>query len=186
MAEMEIVMLTEAPYGGMLLTAPQWAGQVVGVRWEDAPGGQDVYAHYATRTTGGDTPGGQAEGLDLRAPESDGLILSVDGIAAGLYMVAGRNRLVPARLSPRGVIMRVRIDSNGIRRMDKGTTPFELTGGRLPGIGRDRSHWLMGAATAAGELGSPYRGDNPVDLIPGDYAVVSRRDGLGPVWLEIA
>lgn len=187
MAEMgRIVLLTEAPYRGMVMTAPQWAGQLAGVRWEDAPGVKAVYARHATRTTGWDAPGGQVEGLDLRGPASDWLVLSVDGAAAGLYRVAGRNRLVPVRLSPRGVIMRVRIDSHGIRRMARVTTSFELTGGRLPGIGRDRSHRLMGAAAAACELGAPYRGDNSVDLIPGDYAVVSRRDGLGPVWLEIA
>lgn len=182
-----IVMLTNAPYGGMVLTAPQWAGQVVGVLWEDAPGAGTVHARHATRTTGWDAPGCQVEGLDLRSPESNGVILSVD-CPAGLYMVTGVDALVPVRLATRGVIMRVRVDADGMIGLPPGPwdQPLELTGGWARGAVGSACHWLLGAATAACRSGVPYDVDGYWGVDQGDYAVVSRCDGLSPIWLGVA
>lgn len=104
----------------------------------------------------------------------------------GLYRVTGRNTMVPVRLSPRGVVMRVRITAEGIQRLDKGTDAFELTGSWAPGIGRDLSQWLMGAATVAGRMGRPYNDALVLSLPSGGYVVLYHRDSLAPIWLELS
>ena len=186
-----IIRVGSDPFGGRSLSTPKWAPGLIG-HWEDAPNAQTVYVRHAERTTGWDTPGGPSEGFDLRVLDTDDTqdYCVRAGIDAhvGLYRATGRDTMVPVRLSPRSVVMRVRVTAEGIQRMDmdKGGRPFELTGSRVVGIGRDHSQWLMGAATAAGSMGRPYNGPLVEYLGQGDYAVLYRLDTLVPVWLELA
>ena len=186
-----IIRVGSDPFGGRSLSTPEWAPGLI-ARWEDAPGAQTVYVRHGECTTGCDTPGGPIEGFDLRTLDTDDTqdywVRAAVNAPIGLYRATGRSTMVPVRLSPCTVVMRVRVTAEGIKRMDmdKGDSPFELTGSRLAGIGRDHSQWLMGAATAAGELGQPYNGPLVEYLGQEDYVVLYRLDDLVPVWLELA
>lgn len=186
-----IIRVGSEPFGGKSMSTPEWAPRLI-AHWEDAPNARTVYVHHAERTTGQDAPGGPIEGFDLRALRTDGTqdYWARAGIDApvGLYRATGRCTMVPVRLSPYGVVMRVRVTAEGIQRvdMDKDGAPFELTGSRITGIGRDHSQWLMGAATVAGSMGGSYNGPLVEYLSTGDYVVLYRLDDLVPVWLEMA
>lgn len=186
-----IIHVGSDPFGGRSLSTPEWAPGLIGL-WEDAPNGQTVYVRHAERTTGWETRGGPIEGFDLRTLSTDDtwdywVRADIDA-PVGLYRATGRDTMVPVRLSPRSVIMRARVTAEGIQRMDmdKDGAPFELTGSRVAAIGRDRSQWLMGAATAAGSMGKPYNGPLVEYLSTGDYVVLYHRDSPVPVWLELA
>lgn len=185
-----IIRVGSDPFGGRSLSTPEWAPGLI-ARWEDAPGAQTVYVRHAERTTGWDTPGGPIGGFDLRTLDTDDtqdywVRAGIDALI-GLYRATGRDTMVPVRLSPRSVVMRVRVTAEGIQRMDmdKDGAPFKLTGTRVDGIGRDHSQWLMGAATAAGSVDRPYNGPLVEHLGQGDYVVLYRLDDLVPVWLEL-
>lgn len=186
-----IIHVGSDPFGGRSLSTAQWAPGLI-AHWEDAPNAQTVYVSHAERTTGWDTPGGPIEGFDLRTLDTDDtqgywVRAGIDA-PVGLYRATGRDTMVPVRLSPRSVVMRVRVTAEGIQRMgmDKDGAPFELTGSRVAGIGRDHSQWLMGAATVAGSTGRPYNDALVEHLGQGDYVVLYRLDSLVPVWLELA
>lgn len=186
-----IIRVGSDPFGGRSLSTLSWVGGLI-ARWEDAPGAQTVYVSHAERTTGWDTPGGPIEGFDLRTLDTDDtqdywVRAGIDA-PVGLYRATGRGTMVPVRLSPRSVVMRVCVTAEGIQRMDvdKDGASFELTGSRFAGIGRDHSHWLMGAATVAGSMGRVYNDALVEHLSPGDYVVLYRLDSLVPVWLELA
>ena len=186
-----IIYVGSDPFGGRSLSTPQWAPGLI-AHWEDAPNAQTVYVHRVERTTGWETPGGPIEGFDLRTLDTDDtqdywVRADIDA-PVGLYRATGRDTIVAVRLSPYGVVMRARVTAEGIQRMDmdKGGVPFELTGSRITGIGRDHSQWLMGAATVAGRVGTPYNDGLVEHLSPGDYVVLYRSDTLVPVWLELA
>lgn len=186
----KIIYVGNDPFGGRSLSVPSWVSELGDAHWEDAPNAQTVYVHHAERTTGWDTPGGPIEGLDLREFHTDDTMdhwvrADIDA-PVGLYRVTGRNTMVPVRLSPRGVVMRVRITAEGIQRLDKGTDAFELTGSWAPGIGRDLSQWLMGAATVAGRMGVPYNDALVLSVPSGGYVVLYHRDSLAPIWLELS
>lgn len=185
-----IIYVGNNPFGGRSLSTPSWVSELGEAHWEDSPNAQSVYVHHAERTTGWDTPGGPIEGFDLRELRTDDTMdhwVRADiNAPVGLYRVTGRDTMVPVRLSPRGVVMRVRITAEGIQRLDKGTGAFELTGSRLPGPGRDLSQWLMGAATVAGRMGRPYNDALVLSLPSGGYVLLYHRDSLALIWLELS
>jgi hypothetical protein len=187
----KIIHVGSDPFGGRSLSTPEWAPGLI-ARWEDAENGQTVYVSHAQRTTGWHTQGGPIEGFDLRTLNTDDTwdywVRAGFDAPVGLYRATGRDTMVPVRLSPRSVVMRVRVTAEGIQRMDmdKDGRPFELTGSRVAGIGRDHSQWLMGAATVAGSMGGPYNDALVEHLSQGDYVVLYRLDDLVPVWLELA
>lgn len=187
----KIIYVGSDPFGGRSLSTPEWAPGLI-ASWEDAPGARTIYVHHAQRTTGWGTPGGPIEGFDLRTLSTDDtqdywVRAGIDA-PVGLYRATERDTMVPVRLSPRSVIIRVQVTADGIQRMhmDKSGSSFELTGSRIAGIGRDHSQWLMGAATVADSMGRPYNGALVEHLSTGDYVVLYRRDSLVPVWLELA
>ena len=174
--------------GGRVMFVPQWAPQLAPASWEDAPDGKAVRVARAKRGAFWDSPDEIIEGFDLGLVTKDDphITMDMDDAPNGLYRVTGRGTMVPVRLAAHRVVLRVRVDKDGMREVPIGGEPLELTGRIEPMALGAMSQWLMGAATAAGQSGVPYQRREFRRIEYGDYAVVWRRDGLSPVWLKVA
>ena len=184
----KIIYVRASRFGGRVMFVPQWAPQLAPASWEDAPDGRAVHVARAKRGTFWDSPDEIIEGfdLDLVTNHDAYITMDMDDATNGLYRVTGRDTMVPVRLAAHRVVLRVRVDKDGMREVPVGDAPLELTGRIEPMALGAMSQWLMGAATAAGQSGVPYQRREFRRIEYGDYAVVWRRGGLSPVWLKIA
>lgn len=184
----KIIHVRASRFGGRVLFVPHWAPQLAPASWEDAPGGRAVRVARAKRGTFWDSLDEIIEGFDLSLVTEDDphITMDMDDAPNGLYRVTGRGTMVPVRLAAHRVVMRVRVDKDGMREVPIGDAPLELTGRIEPMAMGAMSHWLMGAATAAGQSGVPYQRREFRRVEYGDYAVVWRSVGMSPVWLKIA
>lgn len=181
---MELVRVARNEYG-TFITRPDWVDSVRGLDFAD-----DEDSPFVTVDEDAvffDSPDNKSGLLNLVAGER---IMVTGGsldecLTEGVYRAVSNTLMVPVLLVNWGVA-RVRVQGNGMIRLARGREcfpePVRLTGESLHGS--QGSEWMLGAATAALQLGAPYLSGS-VKMIPdGDYVVASL-GGHDKVWLKI-
>lgn len=171
---------------GTAIVTPAWSDDTLGLDWVDDPNNPHVRVDHSMLCW--NSPDKKSHLLEL-GPDEAAFVKpehSTKGFVGGLYRCDDGETIVPVLLSNWG-IMRIWVEGNLITRIPyrraEELPPIRLSGRMLnKAQGTD---WLLGAATAAEQLGTPYSTKIIKHIEDGEYVIASRNDG-SKVWLEVA
>lgn len=170
---------------GTAIVTPAWSDDTLGLDWVDDPDNPPVRVDPSMLYWDSQDKKSHLLGL---GPDEAAFVKpehSTKGFVGGLYRCDDGENIVPILLENWG-IMRIWVEGNLIQRIPyhraEGLPPIRLSGRMLnKAQGTD---WLLGAATAAEQLGTPYCAKIIEYIEDGEYVIASRNDG-SKVWLEV-
>lgn len=182
---MKLLRVIHNIYGTAIVT-PAWCDDTLGLDWVDDPNNPPVRIESSMLYW--NSPDKKSHLLELGADEAAFVKPehSTKGFVGGLYRCDDGETVVPVLLGNWG-IMRIWVEDNLITRIPyrsaEDLPPIRLSGRVLnKAQGTD---YLLGAATAAEQLGTPYSAKIIEYIEDGEYVIASRNDG-SKTWLEVA
>ena len=170
---------------GTAIVTPAWSDDTLGLDWVDDPDNPPVRVDPSMLYWDSQDKKSHLLGL---GPDEAAFVKpehSTKDFVGGLYRCDDGENIVPVLLENWGV-MRIWVEDNLITRIPyrraEELLPIRLSGRMLnKAQGTD---WLLGAATAAEQLGTPYCAKIIEYIEDGEYVIASRNDG-SKVWLEV-